>query len=420
VFFEIELRKQESALGIFMMQTGWKRKQFEECLMPVKHDRTKQIQAHGYKNEGEFPIIDQGQKLISGWTNNKSLIVKEILPLIIFGDHTRVFKFVDFPFAIGADGTKLLKPKEDELYARFFYYYLLTLNIPSKGYNRHYKVLKEKEIYYPPLPEQQKIAAILFKIQQAIEVQESIIERMQELKKATMQHVFTYGLRGEKTKETEIGRVPESWEVIQIGDLGEIITGTTPPTSNSEYYEEGGYQFIAPVDLGKTTKIYQSAKEITESGLKVSRVLPKNSVCFVCIGSTIGKVGITVAEKATTNQQINTIITNDSFDPFFVTYLLDFKSGYIASFASPSPVPILSKGKFEEIQIMVSSDKQEQQEIAHILKTLDEKIELHETKKSALQELFKTMLNKLMTGEIRVRDLEINLAKIIKDEVQSG
>ena len=272
--------------------------------------------------------------------------------------------------------------------------------------------LREFPVEIPPILEQQKIAAVLFKIQKAIEIQESIIEKARDLKKSTLHYVFTYGLRGEKLKETEIGPIPESWLIRKIGDIGKIVTGTTPPTKHKEYYEGGQYQFIAPNDIGKTTKIYSTEKKITDKGLDVSRILPKESVCFVCIGSTIGKVGITTEEKTTTNQQINAVIVNDDYDPSFVTYLMDYKSEYIASFASPSPVPILSKGKFEEISITLSPDLEEQQEIARGLMTIDEKIDLHTTKKSALQNLFQTMLNKLMTGEIRVKDLDIDVSEI--------
>jgi type I restriction enzyme S subunit len=272
--------------------------------------------------------------------------------------------------------------------------------------------LREFILPLPEKKEQQKIAAILSKIQQAIEIQESIIAKMRELKKSTLHYVFTHGLRGENTKETEIGQVPESWIIKKIGDLGKIVTGTTPPTKNKEYYQGGHYQFIAPNDIGKTTRIYKAEKKITDKGLEVSRLLPIESVCFVCIGSTIGKVGITVEEKTTTNQQINTVIVNHDSDPYFVTYLMDYKSEYIASFASPSPVPILSKGKFEEISIMLSPNMTEQQEIARVLMIIDETIEIHAAKKSALQELFKAMLNKLMTGEIRVKDLDIDVSEV--------
>ena len=81
--------------------------------------------------------------------------------MVIFGDHTRIFKYVDFPFAVGADGTKLLYPNDDVLDARFFYYALLNLKVPNKGYNRHYRYLRELAVVCPPLPEQRVIAEIL-------------------------------------------------------------------------------------------------------------------------------------------------------------------------------------------------------------------------------------------------------------------
>jgi type I restriction enzyme S subunit len=300
------------------------------------------------------------------------------------------------------------------LFVHFFFQsfnfdkYAAGVSVPTLNRNLVHDVL----ISVPQFHEQQKIAAVLFEIQKAIEIRESIIEKTRELKKSTLHQVFTHGLSVEKLKETDLGPVPESWLIQKIGDLGKIVTGTTPPTKHKEYYQGGHYQFIAPNDIGKTTKIYETEKKITDKGLEVSRLLPKESVCFVCIGSTIGKVGITAEEKTTTNQQINAIIVNSDHDPYFVTYLLDYKSEYIASFASPSPVPILSKGKFEEINIILSPDINEQREIARILMTIDEKIEIHTAKRFALQDLFKTMLNKLMTGEIRVKDLDIDISEV--------
>jgi type I restriction enzyme S subunit len=273
-------------------------------------------------------------------------------------------------------------------------------------------VLKDWPIPLPPLPEQKKIAAVLLKIQRAIETQEKIIQSLRDLKKSTMQHLFSRGLRGEKTKMTDIGEIPESWDVVRMEELGEIVTGTTPPTNRREYYEGGGYQFIAPADLGNGIRIRNSEKEITEEGISVSRVLPSNTICFVCIGSSIGKVGITVAERAATNQQINAIVTNDKFDPFFVAYLLLHRSTYLAGHASPSPVPIMSKGKFSEIPIPITRDKDIQEEIGKALLAIENKEECHDSQKHALQDLFKTTLNKLMTGDIRVADLDIDVKEV--------
>ena len=393
------------------MTTEWDKQIFTECVQPIRVDRGKQVKAREYLSSGKYPVVDQGQGLVAGWTDSEAAVIRDGLPYVVFGDHTRLLKYVDFPFALGADGTKLIKPKDD-INPLYFYFHLIRLDIPSRGYSRHYRLLKEREISLPPLPEQKKIAAVLLKIQRAIETQEKTIQSLRDLKKSTMQHLFTHGLHGEKTKMTEIGEIPGSWEVVRMEVLGEIVTGTTPPTKRPEYYEGGGYQFIAPADLGETTRIYQSEKEISGQGLSVSRVLPQHTACFVCIGSSIGKVGITVAEASTSNQQINAIIPCRDFDPFFVTFLLLHRSAYIAGFASPSPVPILSKGKFAEILIPITRKQVEQKRLQECLLGIEDKIDFQESKKSTLQDLFKTTLNELMTGDIRVKNLDVDVMEV--------
>ncbi|MCD6441173.1 MAG: restriction endonuclease subunit S, partial [Candidatus Marinimicrobia bacterium] len=266
--------------------------------------------------------------------------------------------------------------------------------------------LSELHIPHPELNEQRKIAYVLSTIQKAIEQQDKLIKTTTELKKALMQKLFTEGLYGEKQKQTEIGPVPESWEQIKIGELGRCITGTTPRTKIEEYWNNPDYDFIAPADIGTTKYIYKSEKQISEAGLGVSRVLPKNSVMCVCIGSSIGKVGLTYQEKSSTNQQINSIICSDSYYPVYVYYLLLQLSEYWRSHATFGPVPILNKGQFEQIKIYVTKDKAEQKEIASSLELLDTKIEFHEKKKQTLTDLLKTLLHELMTGQRRVHEIE--------------
>ena len=262
----------------------------------------------------------------------------------------------------------------------------------------------------PKLAEQSIIVHALFILQQAIEHQEKIIEKTKELKRSLMQRLFTYGLRGEELKETEIGLMPENWEIVEVGELGEIITGTTPPTKNKEYYTGGSYQFISPFDLGNTKYAYKTEKEISSKGLSVSRCLPKDAVLVVCIGSTIGKVGMTSKDKSATNQQINTIVCDKKYNPHFVYYCLLFKSEYIRSLATPSPVPIMSKGKFQKAVISIPANRDEQDKIVEILSAIDEKVEKAQSRKHALQALFRSMLNLLMTGQVRVKDIDFGEA----------
>ncbi len=126
-------------------------------------DRTggqRKILRRDYLEAGALPVVDQGSDLIAGYTDDDSSAYNGRLPVVVFGDHTRVFKYVDFPFAIGADGAKVLEPTA-AFEPRYLYYYLLTQAIPSRGYSRHFQFLRKISIRCVPRSEQRRIAEIL-------------------------------------------------------------------------------------------------------------------------------------------------------------------------------------------------------------------------------------------------------------------
>ena len=258
-----------------------------------------------------------------------------------------------------------------------------------------------------PLPEQKKIAHLLSTVQRAIEAQERIIQTTTELKNVLMHKLFTEGLRHEPQKQTEIGPVPASWEVVEIGDLGTCVTGSTPKTSVPSFYDPPSEDFIAPGDLGTHRYIYDSEKKISPEGIATIRPIPKNAVMCVCIGSSIGKVGMSYREKSATNQQINSIICREGRDPEFVYFILSYRSEYWKSFATFGPVPILSKGRFSTIVVPIPSSLEDQQAIAKPLIALEAKIEVAEKKVAALQDIFRTLLHELMTAKTRVHTADI-------------
>lgn len=206
----------------------------------------------------------------------------------------------------------------------------------------------------------------------------------------------------EDTKESELGLVPQDWKMVLIEDLGNCVTGTTPRTSVEDYYVNPEIDFIAPADLGFHKFVTSSEKKISNLGLSVVRALPKNSVMCVCIGSSIGKIGMSSKEISATNQQINSIICDNKFNPEFIYYVLRFHSKYWSNFATPSPVPILSKGRFEKIDIYVTTCKKEQNNISKILSLIQGLIliqikiidKLSELKKLFIHKIFSEGLNK--------------------------
>jgi type I restriction enzyme S subunit len=142
------------------MKNGWQKKPFEDCIGKVTY--TQKVQRKDFLGEGAYPVISQEIDFINGYWDNADDIFKVTTPVVVFGDHTKVMKYIDFDFVLGADGVKVLQPR-DFLLPKFFFYQLQITNLNSLGYARHYKLLKELEIAYPNLPEQQRIVSILDK-----------------------------------------------------------------------------------------------------------------------------------------------------------------------------------------------------------------------------------------------------------------
>lgn len=152
------------------------------------------LQTADYLDEGSFPIIDQGSSFICGFSNDANAVWPYDLPVIVFGDYTRILKFVDFPFVIGADGTQCLTPATD-LDARYLYYALQSLDLRGEGYARHFKLLKERSIPVPPLVEQVQIAKQLLSLEDAIGGAEAATERLLMVKRALMSDLLSGHVR---------------------------------------------------------------------------------------------------------------------------------------------------------------------------------------------------------------------------------
>jgi len=141
-----------------IMKTEWSKKPFEDCIEKVVY--TQKIQRKDFLAEGEYPIISQEEDFINGYWDDEADLFKVTTSIILFGDHTKVLKYVDFDFVLGADGVKILKPREF-LLPKFLFYQLQAADLDSLGYARHYKLLRELEVAYPARPEQQRIVGVL-------------------------------------------------------------------------------------------------------------------------------------------------------------------------------------------------------------------------------------------------------------------
>ena len=161
---------------------------FTEIFEDVTKQGTK-IPTNLYLENGLYPIIDQGQSEIAGYTNRTEGLFTDI-PAIIFGDHTRIIKYVDTPCFLGADGVKLLKAKDPTANYKYLYYALCNADIPNTGYNRHFRWLKEIEIPEYSTEEQNGIVAQLEKINTLISLRKQQLAKLDELVKSRFIELF--------------------------------------------------------------------------------------------------------------------------------------------------------------------------------------------------------------------------------------
>ena len=175
----------------------WKRESFEKCIDENNMLKIKGLPQKIYQETGAYPIVDQGHNLICGYTDDDNNVYKGQLPFIIFGDHTRIFKYIDFPFAVGADGTRIITPKSELVFPLYFYFALLNLEIRDLGYSRHYKLLKKTSIPIPELNTQRQIASMLKEKINYSENLRASVEKQLEAINAMPQAILRKAFRGE-------------------------------------------------------------------------------------------------------------------------------------------------------------------------------------------------------------------------------
>ncbi len=188
------------------MKNNWPVNKLGEIIN--RSENSPKIKKEEYKKNGNFPIIDQSQLLIAGYTNNIELLYRGELPVIIFGDHTQVIKYIDKPFVRGADGTKIINPNRNIISPRFLFYLLSSIKLKSHGYSRHYQYLIEEKIIIPPLKIQDKIVERLDAIRKAQELIDLQIQKTEELYNSLIQKEIDIN-KYQKVKISEITKPQE-------------------------------------------------------------------------------------------------------------------------------------------------------------------------------------------------------------------
>ena len=207
----------------------WKVVPFDKAFSDVTGGNVK-IKQSDYKPIGLLPILDQGQAQIAGYVDDLDLTCQVTLPVVLFGDHTKIIKFVNTPFVLGADGVKVLAPCPD-LDAKFGYYYLQLVRFPlNTGYSRHFKFLKEIEVPLPPLNEQHRIVAILDKADTVRRKRAQSIRLTEELIRSVFLDMFGDPVTNQK-----------GWPIEPLENLVNFATGKLDSNAAVKY---GIYPFF--------------------------------------------------------------------------------------------------------------------------------------------------------------------------------
>jgi type I restriction enzyme S subunit len=240
-------------------------------------DRTggqKKIKKGEYLPAGTLPVVDQGQEPIGGYTDDPDARCNAPLPCLLFGDHTKVIKYCNFPFALGADGVKVLEPRSD-IDTRFAFHYLSVLPLPTDaGYSRHFKFLKRAWFPLPPLPEQQRIAAILDKADAIRRKRQQTLELADQFLRSAFLDMF-----GDPVTN------PKDWEIVP---LEQVCTRITDGTHQPPDWSEHGLPFLFVSNIVNGRITFQTKKHISEETWKeLTRRCPieVNDILYTTVGS---------------------------------------------------------------------------------------------------------------------------------------
>lgn len=300
---------------------------------------------------------------------------------------------------------------------RYLGYYLSQVDYADhqdrqiKGNTLNQSKIDQIQVALPPGEVQTEIANVLDRCRLAIETERSADKLTQELKEACMADLFSKGLRGEAQKATSIGQMPESWQPRSIPELCNILSGGTPKKSNISYWK-GNIPWVSGKDL-KVPALDDAEDHVTSEAIQAgSRLVPKGTVLLLVRGMGLAKdlpVAVINREMAF-NQDIKALVPKGEFSGAFIRSAIYAGKERLLSQIVPSAhgTMTLNLNDVENFQIACPADPDEATEIAEILGALDAKIELHRKKRRVLEELFKALLHRLMTGEIDVNDLDLS------------
>ena len=366
----------------------WEMVKFIDAVNDVTGGNRK-FQTSEYLSLGNNPIIDQGETFIGGFTNSDE-IVNRTKPVVVFGDHTKTVKLVDFDFCLGADGVKVLEPK-DGLDTRFLYFYLLGTKLPNVGYSRHYKFLKEIFIPLPALATQRRIAKILDKADALRQKDQALLRKYDELAQAVFVDMFGDPVRNEK-----------GWEVRKLGESIEFMTSGS--RGWAQYYSLKGSLFLRINNVGyNELRLNDIIFVNPPNNAEAVRTLVSPGDILLSITADLGRTCVIPNDfpKAYINQHLALIRMRKEYNPFFFSHLLSTDYGK-NQFNKLNKGGVKAGLNFSDIQSLtfLNPPINKQTEYMNKIRTINAQKSVIKTSIENSYTLFQSLLQKAFKGEL--------------------
>ena len=291
---------------------------FDEVLKDCTKLGTK-ILTSEYLENGKYPIIDQGQNDIAGYYDSDDGLFEDV-PTIVFGDHTRVVKYVDKPCFLGADGVKLLCPVDKDINCKYLFYQLSCADIPNTGYNRHFKWVKALDFKIPSSDEQNHVVEVLDKVTELISLRKQQLAKLDELVKARFVEMFG---------DTKLN--PNNFPCCSLSEY--IVFLTSGSRGWSQYFTDSGEYFITIKNVKNCKITLQDVQYVTPpDNAEAKRTRVQENDLLISITADLGRTGIVTKKIAEHGAYINQHLTcirlkQDKLNPLYVAYYMESDAG---------------------------------------------------------------------------------------------
>lgn len=327
---------------------------FTNLYRDVTKEGTK-IPQEKYCITGQFPIVDQGQRVIAGWWNDDAGIFKDV-PAIIFGDHTRAIKYMEEPFFIGADGVKILRPTNVKDNPKYLYYALQAAKIPNLGYSRHFKVVKELEIRMYSRDEQNEIVRVLEKIDYLIEQRHAETTYLDQLVKSRFIELFG-----------DLKSNPMEWPVVPFTEFAKIDGNMT-----MDYEKYADYPHIGIDSIEKGTGALKGYRTVREDGVISGKyIFTPQHIIYSKIRPNLNKVALPDFEGLCSADAYPILPNHDNCNRVFLAIALrsEFFLEYILQFSSRTNLPKVNRKEIAGFRMPLPPLKLQEQFAAFVEQT---------------------------------------------------